>query len=151
MPVGGCRVGFAFDIAPAIRIVRGQRVLPDTDLALVYGVTVKRLNQQVRRNLRRFPPDFLISRTKQELADLRMQNESSSWGGRRGTILAFAEHGAIMVATVLNTPRRGGNNEPTHALRMTNDSSAAVADGVAAAGAVGGRRGRARLRQSHSG
>lgn len=85
--------------------MRGLRVLLDDDLALVYGVTTKRLNQQVRRNKDRFPSDFLIAQSKQERAILRMQNESSSWGGRRSVQLAFTEHGAIMAATVLSGPR----------------------------------------------
>jgi hypothetical protein len=93
------------DIASSIRVVRGLRVLLDDDLALVYGVTTKRLNEQVRRNLERFPADFVIHITKQELAILRSQNATSSWGGRRYAPLAFTEHGAIMAATVLNSPR----------------------------------------------
>lgn len=93
------------DIASSIRVVRGLRVLLDDDLALVYGVTTKRLNQQARRNAGLFPADFLIHPSKQELAILRSQNPTSSWGGRRGTRLAFTEHGAIMAATVLNSPR----------------------------------------------
>lgn len=93
------------EIGATIRVVRGHRVLLDDDLALVYGVTTKRLNQQVRRNADRFPPDFLICLTKQEVADLRLQNATSSWGGRRHSPLAFTEHGAIMAATILNSPR----------------------------------------------
>lgn len=73
------------DITASIRVVRGLRVLLDDDLARVYGVTTKRLNQQARRNAERFPLDFLIHLSKQEVANLRMQFESSSWGGRRGT------------------------------------------------------------------
>jgi hypothetical protein len=93
------------DIATAIRIVRGQRVLLDSDLAVIYGVTTKRLNEQVRRNASRFPADFLIRLTQQDVTDLRSQNATSSWGGRRYSPLAFTEHGAIMAATILNTPR----------------------------------------------
>jgi len=85
--------------------VRGFRVLLDDDLAPVYGVTTKRLNEQVRRNLDRFPADFVIHLTKQDLAILRSQNATSSWGGRRYAPLAFTEHGALMAATVLNSPR----------------------------------------------
>ena len=59
------------EIAATIRLVRGQRVLLDVDLALVYGVTTKRLNEQVRRNAERFPPDFLIQLTNQDIAALR--------------------------------------------------------------------------------
>ena len=92
-------------IAATIRIVRGQRVLLDSDLAGLYGVTTRRLNEQVRRNLARFPPDFLISLTDQELAILKSHNATSRWGGRRKRPLAFTEHGAIMAATILDSPR----------------------------------------------
>jgi hypothetical protein len=80
-------------------------VLLDVDLALVYGVTTKRLNEQVRRNAKRFPADFLIRLTKQDLTNLRSQIATSSWGGRRYSPLAFTEHGAIMAATILDSPR----------------------------------------------
>jgi hypothetical protein len=93
------------EIAATIRVVRGQRVLLDVDLALVYGVTTKRLNEQVRRNAKRFPADFLIRLTKQDLTSLRSQIATSSWGGRRYSPLAFTEHGAIMAATILDSPR----------------------------------------------
>lgn len=95
----------SLDILPAIRLIRGRRVLLDEDLAAVYGVTTKRLNEQVRRNAGRFPDDFLIGLTKQDLEILKSQNATSSWGGRRYSPLAFTEHGAIMAATVLATPR----------------------------------------------
>jgi len=85
-------------------------VLLDADLALVYGVTTKRLNEQVRRNLGRFPPDFLFTLTDQELTNLRSHFATSSaasarHGGRRYRPLAFTEHGAVMVATILNSER----------------------------------------------
>lgn len=80
-------------------------MLLDRDLAQVYGVTSKRLNQQVRRNAERFPADFMFHLTKQELGILKLQNATSSWGGSRHLPLAFTEHGSIMVATILNTPR----------------------------------------------
>jgi hypothetical protein len=96
------------DLARQIRVVRGQRVLLDADLAALYGVTVKRLNEQVRRNQDRFPEDFLFRLTNQELADLRSQFATSSsgaptWGGKRHPSTVFTEHGAIMAATVLNS------------------------------------------------
>jgi hypothetical protein len=93
------------DIAATIRIVRGQRALLDSDLAALYGVPTRRLNEQVRRNLQRFPADFLISLTNHELAILKSHNATSSWGGRRKRPLAFTEHGAIMAATILDSPR----------------------------------------------
>jgi hypothetical protein len=93
------------EIGKRIVVVRGQRVLLDTDLARLYGVTPKRLNEQVRRNLRRFPSDFLLTLEINELRNLRSQFATSSWGGRRYRILAFTEHGAFMAANVLNSQR----------------------------------------------
>ena len=76
------------------------------DLAALYGVTVKRLNEQVRRNQDRFPEDFVLTLTNQELANLKSQFATSSWGGKRkAPLVAFSEHGAIMAATVLNSSR----------------------------------------------
>lgn len=93
-------------IAQSIRIVRGQRVLLDSELAALYGVPTKRLNEQIKRNLERFPADFMLQLTAEEAANLRSQfaTSSSSHGGRRYMPLAFTEHGAIMAATVLNSP-----------------------------------------------
>ncbi|HWZ81237.1 MAG TPA: ORF6N domain-containing protein [Terriglobales bacterium] len=90
-----------------IRIIRGQRVILDTDLAELYGVEVRQLNQQVKRNARRFPDDFVFQLSAEEVANLRSQNviSSSSHGGRRYLPSAFSEHGAIMAASVLNSER----------------------------------------------
>ena len=77
----------------------------DADLALLYGVSAKRFNEQVRRNLRRFPPDFMFQLENQEFAILRSQFATSSWGGRRYPPFAFTEHGAIMAASILNSAR----------------------------------------------
>jgi hypothetical protein len=96
------------DISATIRVVHGQRVLLDSDLALVYGVTTKRLNEQVRRNADRFPPDFLIRLTNQDVAALRSQFATLDTGRgvhRKYPPIAFTEHGAIMAATVLNSQR----------------------------------------------
>lgn len=92
-------------IAQRILLLRGQRVLLDSDLAGLYGVSTSRLNQQVRRNRKRFPADFVIHMTNQERANLKLQFATSSWGGARKPPVAFTEHGAIMAATVLNSPR----------------------------------------------
>jgi len=95
-------------IASRILVLRAQRTILDADLAALYGVTTKRLNEQVRRNAERFPDDFMFQLTNQELAILRSQFATSSspaWGGRRYAPYAFTEHGAIMAATVLNSPR----------------------------------------------
>jgi len=86
-----------------INLIRGHRVMMDSDLAHVYGVTTKRLNEQVRCNRRRFPRDFAFRLTCPEADILRSQNATSSWGGRRTLPLVFTEHGAVMLANVLNS------------------------------------------------
>lgn len=96
--------------SPPVQIlyIRGSRVLLDSQLAELYGVPTKRLNEQVRRNIDRFPADFLIELSNQELAASRSQIATLNKG--RGHNLkyrpmAFTEHGAIMAATVLNSAR----------------------------------------------
>jgi phage regulator Rha-like protein len=88
-----------------ILILRHQRVILDSDLAELYGVTVKQLNQQIKRNQERFPADFMFQLTAKENQILRSQIVTSSrkHGGRRYPPYAFTEHGAIMAATVLNS------------------------------------------------
>ena len=90
-----------------IQMLRGQKIILDVDLAALYGVSVKRLNEQVKRNTRRFPDDFLFPLTREEYENLRSQiaTSSSNYGGRRYLPHAFTEHGAIMAATVLNSKR----------------------------------------------
>jgi ORF6N domain len=90
-----------------ILTLRGQKVMLDTDLADLYGITTKRLNEQVRRNLGRFPLDFMFQLSTEETSALRSQIATSKLGrgGRRYAPYAFTEHGAIMLANVLNTPR----------------------------------------------
>src|ERR1700722_7600960 len=90
-----------------ILVLRGQRVILDVELAELYGVPVKRLNQQIKRNARRFPSDFAFRLSKAEQEDLWWQiaTSSSNYGGRRYLPNAFTEHGAIMAATVLNSKR----------------------------------------------
>src|SRR5215469_18558560 len=85
-----------------ILVLRNQKVILDTDLADLYGVSVKRLNEQVKRNPKRFPPDFLFTLTRAEYDNLRSQNATSNsdHGGRRYLPHAFTEHGAIMAASV---------------------------------------------------
>ncbi len=94
------------DIAYRIHTIRGQRVMLDSDLAALYAVTTGRLNEQVRRNLGRFPADFMFTLTRRELTNMISQNAISSGGhgGRRRTPRAFTEHGAVMLASVLNSP-----------------------------------------------
>ena len=94
-------------VASKILVLRNQKVILDADLAELYGVPVKHLNQQVKRNSRRFPSDFLFTLTKAEHESLRSQIVTSNpaRGGRRYLPHAFTEHGAIMAATVLNSKR----------------------------------------------
>jgi hypothetical protein len=92
-------------IEEMIFLIRGQRVMLDSDLARVYGVTTKRLKEQFRRNVERFPLDFAFQLTSQELANLRSQFATSSLhGGLRYLPIAFTEHGALMLASILNSP-----------------------------------------------
>jgi len=96
-------------ISLAIEVLRGQRVILDSDLAALYGVETKRFNEQIKRNLARFPADFMFQLSEDEFATLRSQfatsNAASSRGGRRYRPFAFTEHGAIMAAMVLNSAR----------------------------------------------
>jgi hypothetical protein len=92
----------------AILVIRGHKVILDTDLAAFYGVTAKRLNEQVKRNIERFPPDFMFQLTGEEHASLRSQSATLKVGrGQHRKFLpyAFTEHGAIMAASVLNAPK----------------------------------------------
>ncbi|MCC7312278.1 MAG: ORF6N domain-containing protein [Sulfuritalea sp.] len=95
-------------IASRILTLRGQRVIVDTDLATLYGVPTKRLNEQVRRNAERFPADFMFALSQEEWDALRSQSATLKTGRgqhRKYLPYAFTEHGAIMAATVLNSPR----------------------------------------------
>jgi len=107
------------DITALIVTVRGKRVILDMDLARIYGVPTKRLNEQVRRNPERFPPDFAFVLTEQEVTNLKSQIATSSLGLNRSqfatgsqrhrdprfTPYAFTEHGALMAANVLRSKR----------------------------------------------
>lgn len=114
--------GQNFSIIERLRIfrVRGKAVVLDSDLAAVYGVSTKAFNQAIKRNAARFPADFLFRLTREEWTLLRLQFvtlnahelnlksqivTSRSHGGRRYAPVVFTEHGAIMAATVLNSPR----------------------------------------------
>jgi hypothetical protein len=96
-----------FSIESRIVFLRERRVILDADLAELYGVPVRQLNQQIKRNRERFPQDFILQVTAKEYKILRSQFVISSLthGGRRYLPQAFTEHGAIMAATVLNSER----------------------------------------------
>ena len=95
-----------YSIESAIHVIRGERVMLDSDLARFYGVTTKALNQALQRNADRFPIDFAFQLTREEFTTLRSQIVTSNVGrgGRRYQPWAFTEHGVIMVASVLNSP-----------------------------------------------
>ena len=97
----------AISVDTLIYEVRGEKVILDSDLARIYGVTTARLNQQVGRNLNKFPIDFMFRISKVEMSRLMLQNAISKGGrgGRRKLPRVFTEHGAIMAATVLNSKR----------------------------------------------
>ena len=92
-------------IERVILFIRGEKVMLDSDLAELYGVETKVLNQAVKRNASRFPLDFMFQLTLDELANLKSQFVTSSWGGVRKLPYAFTEHGALMLANVLNSER----------------------------------------------
>ena len=80
-------------ITSRIYLIRGLKVMIDRDLAELYGVETKRLKEQVRRNISRFPEDFMFILTNQEVRNLRSQIATSSWGGLRNQPMAFTEQG----------------------------------------------------------
>ena len=92
-------------IAQTILLIRNQKVMLDADLAALYGVETKVLVQAVKRNIDRFPADFMFQLTKQEFDDLRSQAVTSSWGGRRYPPYAFTEQGVSMLSSVLRSKR----------------------------------------------
>jgi hypothetical protein len=101
------------NVESAIHLIQGRRVMLDSDLAVIYGVTVKRLNEQLKRNRPRFPDDFAFQLTVQEFTNLKSQFATSSLrsqfvtsrshGGKRKLPWVFTEHGALMLASVLNS------------------------------------------------
>jgi hypothetical protein len=93
-------------VSGAIIVVRGQKALLDADLARLYGVETKALNQAVKRQRDRFPEDFMFRLSAEEFGDLRSQSVTSrQWGGRRRPPLAFTEQGVAMLSGILNSPR----------------------------------------------
>jgi hypothetical protein len=111
-------------IQTRILVIRGCRVLLDSDLASFYGVQTFRLNEAVKRNAARFPGDFLFQLTSEEVA-LNSSQFAMSSGRHRGRIyrpFAFTEHGALMAATVLNSPRAVQNCIPPRRVDLAPNS-----------------------------
>ena len=92
-------------ITQSIIFIRGQKVMLDADLATLYNVETKVLVQAVKRNIDRFPEDFMFQLTQQEFDDLKSQIVTSSWGGRRYPPYAFTEQGIAMLSSVLRSKR----------------------------------------------
>jgi len=92
-------------VATKILLVRGRKVMLDKDLALLYGVSTMRLNEQVKRNRERFPEDFMFQLTKEEASNLISHFAISSWGGNRKLPYVFTEQGVAMLSSVLNSKR----------------------------------------------
>ena len=90
-------------IVDRVLLIRGIKVMLDKDLAEMYGVAVKRLNEQVKRNHTRFPQDFMFQVSMDEWIHLKSQNATSSWGGTRKLPYAFTEQGVAMLSSVLNS------------------------------------------------
>lgn len=93
------------DLGASLYVIRGQRVLLDFDLALLYQVETKALKRAVRRNEARFPADFMFELTSEEWENLRCQNGTSSWGGSRYLPFAFTEQGVGMLSSVLSSDK----------------------------------------------
>ena len=92
-------------ITNTIYYIRNQKVMLDRDLATLYGIETKRLNEQVKRNLSRFPEDFMFQLTENEFQNLKSHFATSSWGGTRKLPYAFTEHGVLMLSSVLNSEK----------------------------------------------
>ncbi len=92
-------------IAGKIYLIRGTKIMLDKDLATLYGVETKALKQAVRRNIKRFPSNFMFELTKDEFQNLRSQIVTSSWGGARYIPMAFTEQGVAMLSSVLKSDR----------------------------------------------
>ena len=90
-------------IVQKIIVIRQQKIMLDSDLAQLYRVETKYLKRQVKRNLERFPDDFMFELTPEEIENLRCQIGTSSWGGSRYTPMAFTEQGVAMLSSVLNS------------------------------------------------
>ena len=92
-------------IESKILLIRGQKVLLDKDLAVLYGVETFNLNKAIKRNINRFPNDFIFQLSKEEFSNLIFQNGISSWGGTRKLPYAFTEQGVAMLSSVLRSKR----------------------------------------------
>jgi hypothetical protein len=93
------------EVERKIHLIRGKKIMLDSDLARLYGVPVYRINEAVKRNRDRFPEEFAFQLNKEEFTNLRSQFAISSWGGRRYLPWAFTEHGVVMLSSILRSKR----------------------------------------------
>ena len=91
------------DIQNKVFTIRGQRVMLDRDLSEMYGVETRRLNEQIKRNMKRFPEDFMFQLNKEEFENLKSQFATSRWGGTRKSPNVFTELGVAMLSSILNS------------------------------------------------
>jgi hypothetical protein len=104
-------------IERAILLIRGEKVILDAEIAVLYEVETKVLSEAIKRHIERFPPDFMFHLTKAEFDHLRSQSVTSSqWGGRRYPPYAFTEQGVAMLSSVLNSPGRSRSTSRSCAL-----------------------------------
>lgn len=103
-PVNGGNSSPLLPIESLIHVIRDQQVMLDSDLARLYGVETRVLNQAVKRNIERFPEDFMFQLTEEDFQNLKSQNVISSWGGNRKPPYAFTENGVAMLSSVLRSP-----------------------------------------------
>jgi hypothetical protein len=92
-------------VATKIFEIRGKKVMLDRDLAKLYGVATRNLNKAVKRNMERFPEDFMYQLTNEEVTNLKFQIGTSSWGGTRKLPYVFTEQGVAMLSSVLSSKR----------------------------------------------
>lgn len=102
-PINGGDSSPLLPIESLIHVIRGQQVMLDSDLARLYGVETRVLNQAVKRNNERFPEDFMFQLTEEDSQNLKSQNVMSSWGGNRKAPYAFTENGVAMLSSVLRS------------------------------------------------
>ena len=102
-PIANCDRLSGGEVENRILTVRGEQVILDSDLAMLYGTVTKRFNEQVQRNINRFPTTFMFQLTKEEFEYLRSQNAATNLNKRRSLPYAFTEHGVIMAAAILKS------------------------------------------------
>lgn len=110
-----------------IFLIRDEKVMLDSDLAELYGVETRRMNEQVKRNKERFPKDFMFQLTVSEFENLKSQIATSSWGGRRKLPYAFTEHGVFSYTNSNSNQYKINTSDPFSTIVFPNESLASTA------------------------